>query len=175
MSNLLAQTIPSAISGTRIVIGLAFPWIPPEWRLPAAVLAAFTDLIDGPLSRWFKTESVFGQMLDPIADKIFLAAVIITALAEGSLVWWEVVLLGTRDLTVLTGCAVVLLIQGWSAWTRMQARLLGKLTTVLQIACVLVLLWGEGSLLRILLIPTAIVGLLAFVDYFVAFRGRRSD
>ena len=41
------------------------------------VLASFTDYLDGLLARLFKEESKLGELLDPIADKLLIAAVII--------------------------------------------------------------------------------------------------
>ena len=38
------------------------------------VLASFTDYLDGLLARLFKEESKLGELLDPIADKILIAA-----------------------------------------------------------------------------------------------------
>lgn len=35
-------------------------------------IAGFTDIIDGPIARWLKIETVFGSYLDRIADKIFI-------------------------------------------------------------------------------------------------------
>ena len=41
------------------------------------VLASFTDYLDGLLARLFKEESRLGELLDPIADKIIVAAALI--------------------------------------------------------------------------------------------------
>ena len=41
------------------------------------VLASFTDYLDGLLARLFKEESKLGELLDPIADKILVAAALI--------------------------------------------------------------------------------------------------
>ena len=38
------------------------------------VLASFTDFLDGLLARLYKEESKLGELLDPIADKILVAA-----------------------------------------------------------------------------------------------------
>ena len=40
-------------------------------------LASFTDYLDGLLARMFKEESKLGELLDPIADKILVAAALI--------------------------------------------------------------------------------------------------
>ena len=164
------QFIPGAISFLRILIGLAFPWLPGEWRLPAVVLGGLTDLLDGQVSRLLKAQSLWGRLLDPIADKIFFFAVVGTLLADGSLAWWEALLVGTRDLAVLIGAGIMLLKKGWALSARMYPRLLGKLTTGLQILYVVALLWDPQTLAGVLLVPTAVASCLAAVDYYFAMR-----
>lgn len=170
MTPVLAQLIPSTISGVRILIGLAFPWIPAEWRLVAVLTAGVSDLIDGPISRWLKSDGRFGQLLDPIADKIFLLCVLITVVMDGSVAWWELILIGGRDLAIFLVCVVLLATHGRNSWQEFRPRVLGKATTVLQIAFVLALLGGLETLTRILLPVTAVVGMLAVVDYCIAYR-----
>ena len=41
------------------------------------VLASFTDFLDGLLARLYKEESKLGELLDPIADKIIVAAALV--------------------------------------------------------------------------------------------------
>ena len=41
------------------------------------VLASFTDFLDGLLARLYKEESKLGELLDPIADKILVAAALV--------------------------------------------------------------------------------------------------
>jgi phosphatidylglycerophosphate synthase len=163
------KLIPSAISGLRIVIGLAFPWLPLEWRLPAALTAAVSDMIDGPVSRWLKADSPFGRLLDPIADKIFLGGVLATVLVESSLAWYSFVLVAARDLAVLLACAILFFREGVSSWRRLRARLLGKATTVLQVAFLLALVCGYDVLAQYLVLPTAVLGVAAVVDYLLTF------
>ena len=46
------------------------------------VLASFTDFLDGLLARLYKEESKLGELLDPIADKILVAAAIVILTRE---------------------------------------------------------------------------------------------
>lgn len=166
----IVPLIPCSITSLRIGIGLAFPWLPTEWRLLAVAFAAFTDLIDGPISRWLKVDGFVGQVLDPIADKVCLAGVLITLLLDGSLQWSEMLLVGARDwLLVLAFACLFLQRRNWD-WRPMPARWPGKATTVLQTAFVLALL-GGSSLAQVLVVPTALLGIVAVAVYFVAFVG----
>jgi phosphatidylglycerophosphate synthase len=167
------KLIPSAVSVFRLGIGLAFPWLPSDWRLVAAIVAALSDLLDGPLSRWLQVEGKFGQILDPIADKIFVAGVLITLLLDGQLAWWEIALVGTRDFAVLLAAAALAIREGLSAWHRMPPRFLGKLTTAVQFAFILSFCWEVNVLTHGLAIAVAVVGAAALVDYVIAHRATR--
>ena len=54
-------------------------------------LASFTDYLDGLLARMFKEESKLGELLDPIADKILVAAALILLVMNGTIKNYEVI------------------------------------------------------------------------------------
>lgn len=54
-------------------------------------LGCITDYLDGYIARRYKLESNFGKFLDPVADKIFIATVLIALVANGNLDGWWVV------------------------------------------------------------------------------------
>lgn len=132
-------TIPNALSVLRIVLGLSFPWFPTAWRLPVIMIAALTDLLDGATGRLFGVCSRTGRVLDPVADKVFVAGALATFLYEGSLSIAEILLLGARDLVVIAGTFVGVAMRRWSAFERMTPSLLAKATTVTQFAFFLVI------------------------------------
>ena len=160
---------PNAISLLRLLLGLAFPWLPAIWRLPVVILAAFTDGADGQASRWLRAESKLGVILDPIADKVFFTAVVVTLLLDGNATWLEVVLISLRDLMVLVGGLAAWLRDGGSSWRRMQPRPLGKLATVLQFAFIVVVLVEAAAWRTPLLLATALISGLAGMDYVWAY------
>ena len=55
------------------------------------VLASFTDFLDGLLARLYKEESKLGELLDPIADKILVAAALVLLVMNGIIKNYEVV------------------------------------------------------------------------------------
>ena len=67
----------------RIGLALAFPWVPRSWRGGLVVAAGLSDLFDGRLSRALQGTSTFGQILDPLADKLFVGIVLLTLAARG--------------------------------------------------------------------------------------------
>ena len=53
------------------------------------VIASITDYFDGYLARAWNQSSTIGRMLDPIADKLLVAAVLLLLAAEGSIAGWS--------------------------------------------------------------------------------------
>lgn len=53
------------------------------------VAAAITDFFDGYLARAWGQQSALGRMLDPIADKLLVAASLLVLVAEGSIGGWS--------------------------------------------------------------------------------------
>ena len=67
------------------------------------VLASFTDYLDGLLARLFKEESKLGELLDPIADKILVAAALILLVMNGTIKNYEVIaaiIILTREILI---------------------------------------------------------------------------
>lgn len=99
--------IPNGLTVTRLVAGLLFPFAGPGLRVVLLLYAGISDLIDGEISRRLGATSRFGQQLDPIADKVVVLSVAGTFLWEGSIQWWELLLVAMRDVTVLAIILVV--------------------------------------------------------------------
>ncbi len=55
------------------------------------VIASFTDYLDGLLARLYKEESKLGELLDPIADKILVAAALVLLIMNGIIKNYEVI------------------------------------------------------------------------------------
>ena len=67
------------------------------------IIASFTDFLDGLLARMFKEESQLGELLDPIADKIIVAAALILLVMNSTIKNYEVIaaiIILTREILV---------------------------------------------------------------------------
>ena len=163
--------MPNILTSVRILLALLYPFIPAGWRVPIVALALTTEYLDGALSRAFKTTSRLGQLLDPIADKLFFAAVAFTFIREGNLTLGEFALLGMRDLSVLAAVLWTLARGRYSLMGQMKPLILGKAVTVFQyFVCFDVLV--AGSLNRPLFYATAALSFAAAAQYAAAFRKR---
>jgi CDP-diacylglycerol--glycerol-3-phosphate 3-phosphatidyltransferase len=67
------------------------------------VLAAVTDVLDGYLARRLDEVSEFGKIIDPLADKVFVGAIVVQMLVMGLLPVWFVAVVLARDILILLG------------------------------------------------------------------------
>ena len=124
-----AFAVADGITLLRIPLAIAFPFFPGrDVRLALLVLAAATDLGDGIVARRFGG-SRLGVVLDPVADKLFMAFAFGVVLFSGALAWYEIVAVLARDI-VATIAFVVTSFTGRTA--SVPARVGGKAVTLMQ-------------------------------------------
>ena len=107
------------------------------------VLASFTDFLDGLLARMYKEESKLGELLDPIADKILVAAALILLVMNGTIKNYEVI----AAIIILTREILISGLREFLAKGRitMQVTGLSKLKTFIQMTSIAILLTGESG------------------------------
>ena len=105
------------------------------------VVASFTDFLDGLLARMYKEESQLGELLDPIADKIIVAAALILLVMNGIIKNYEVIaaiIILTREI-LISGLREFLA----KGKIKLPVSNLAKLKTFLQMFSISILLTGE--------------------------------
>tara|TARA_Y100000590_G_scaffold185291_1_gene211103 strand:+ start:19 stop:603 length:585 start_codon:yes stop_codon:yes gene_type:complete len=105
------------------------------------VIASFTDFLDGLLARMYKEESKLGELLDPIADKIIVAAALILLVMDGTIKNYEVlaaIIILTREI-LISGLREFLAI----GRIKLPVSNLAKYKTFLQMFSISILLTGE--------------------------------
>lgn len=65
--------------------GLWLRWV----ALAIYITAAITDLLDGYLARMWGQQSIFGRMLDPIADKLLVSSCLLMLAADSTIRGWS--------------------------------------------------------------------------------------
>lgn len=128
----------------------------PAWSWAAGAVffvAGLTDLADGWLARRMKKVSVLGQYLDPVADKLLVASLLIALVGEGRAPAWIAIVIIGREIAV-TGMRALAAIKGFNVPSDMW----GKWKTAVQMLALLLLvmhyplggfdphLWGMTSL-----------------------------
>ena len=129
-------------------------------RLGIVAAAAVTDLCDGWIAR--RTGgSRWGPILDPVADKAFMATAFITLASHGVLHPLEITAVLLRDIVAVLAFAGTLFLRRPVA---LPARAGGKAVTVLQVLTLLALL-AASPLSRPLAWATGAVSVYAIWDY----------
>ena len=106
------------------------------WAFGVFVFAALTDTVDGRVARRYGYVTRFGQLADPIADKLLIGGVLVLLAGIGEVPWWIVLAILARELAVtllrvrlLSGRDVVMPANSW-----------GKAKTLAQIVAVALVL-----------------------------------
>jgi len=135
-------TIGRIIIVPIFVISFYFPGLYGD-IIPLAlfVTASFTDFLDGLLARMYKEESKLGELLDPIADKIIVAAALILLVMDGTIKNYEVIaaiIILTREI-LISGLREFLA----KGKIKLPVSNLAKLKTFLQMFSISILLTGD--------------------------------
>jgi len=110
------------------------------------VAAGITDWVDGYLARRLKQQSAFGAFLDPVADKLMVAAALLVLLALGRVSDIVALIIIGREITISA-------LREWMAQIgaskSVAVNMLGKLKTTFQMIAIPLLLF-EGKLLDVI-------------------------
>jgi CDP-diacylglycerol---glycerol-3-phosphate 3-phosphatidyltransferase len=192
----LRVNLPNSITLTRIAAIPLLIWILCTPRLSEAngereilastvfILASITDGIDGYLARKRGQITTMGMLLDPLADKLLIAAAFVTLVQfNPALVpaWMAVVIIGREFL--VSGLRSIAASEGFT----IQASELGKFKMLVQIISVVAVIlarrWHDWPLGSIYVFPVywiarlaiwfmVLLSLVSAIDYFVAFWSR---
>jgi cardiolipin synthase (CMP-forming) len=103
------------------------------WALVLFVVAGFSDGLDGLLARKLHQQTLLGQYLDPIADKLLLSTMFPVLSILHKIPWKFTVLVFSRDISILAASAVLFAISGLRDF---RPSIFGKANTFSQIAAV---------------------------------------
>jgi len=128
-------TWPNALSAARLAGVPVFLWLVIGPRtattdlIAAGILglAGITDWLDGKLARMLNQQSRLGQLLDPAADRLYIAATIIALAVRGIMPWWLFGAIAGRELIV--GVALLVL-QRRTTYGSLQVSFVGKTATL---------------------------------------------
>lgn len=139
-------TLPNLLSMIRLAGVPLFLWLVlgPEadgWALALLMVAGVTDFLDGYLARKLNQTSAVGQILDPVADRLYILAVVIGLALRDVIPWWMAVSLPLRD-ALMWGLVPLLRTRGYSA---LPVHFLGKAATFNLLYAFPLLLLGDGD------------------------------
>jgi cardiolipin synthase (CMP-forming) len=153
-------TIPNAISAARLAGVPVFLWLvlgPLEpnadyWAVALLILAGLSDWLDGKIARALNQGSRLGEVLDPAADRLYIAATIIALAVREIIPWWLVTILALRELVVGVALAVLKRRAGFGT---LHVSLVGKTATLCLLYAFPLLFLGDhpgwaGTLARVI-------------------------
>jgi cardiolipin synthase len=143
-------TWPNALSALRLAGVPVFLWLVLVPRTATADLiaagilglAGITDWLDGKLARMLNQQSRLGQLLDPAADRLYIAATIIALAVRGIMPWWLFAAIAGRELIV--GVALLVL-QRRTVYGALQVSFVGKAATLCLMYAFPLLFLGDHS------------------------------
>ena len=139
-------TLPNVISMLRLAGVPLFLWlvIGPEadvWALVVLMIAGFSDWLDGYLARRLDQMSKLGEILDPVADRLYILAAVIGLLYRDIIPWWVALIIPLRD-ALLWILVPFLRTRGYSA---LPVHYLGKAATAALLYSFPMLFLGDGD------------------------------
>ena len=153
-------TIPNAISAARLAGVPVFLWLvlgvqtatADYWAVALLIVAGLSDWLDGKIARALNQGSRLGEVLDPAADRLYIAATIVALAVREIIPWWLVAILALRELTVGVALAVLRQRAGFST---LQVSFVGKGATLCLLYAFPLLFLGDhpgwgGTLARVL-------------------------
>jgi cardiolipin synthase (CMP-forming) len=98
-------TLPNVLSVVRLVGVPVYLWLLVEgevaWAGLLLVVSGLTDYLDGKIARRYGLVSRLGQLLDPIADRLYIATTLLSLAWFDVIPWWLVGVLVARDALIL--------------------------------------------------------------------------
>lgn len=185
------MNLPNKLTIMRIILVpfcvffIAYPIlgeiVSPIVALVIFCVTSLTDMLDGKIARKYNLVTDFGKFLDPVADKLLIigsySAILFAHRTEtlfASFAFWALFIIFFRELAVTSMRAIVI------GKVDVAANWMGKVKTVSQMACVIVVLIeplvcklfsiNTHSIASIvLLVFSAFMALISGINYFIAY------
>ena len=104
-----------------------------KWALALFILAGMSDGLDGLLARTLHQQTLLGQYLDPIADKLLMSTMFLVLSIERMIPWKYTVVVFSRDVSILLISGVLFMIAGLRDF---RPSIFGKGNTFAQVAAI---------------------------------------
>ena len=139
-------TAPNVVSMSRLAGVPLFLWLvlgphADVWALVVLMVSGVTDWLDGYLARRLHQTTKLGELLDPVADRLYILAVVVGLAFRDIIPWWLAVILPLRDL-LLWALVPFLRTRGYSA---LPVHFLGKAATFNLLYAFPLLFIGDGD------------------------------
>jgi cardiolipin synthase (CMP-forming) len=122
-------TVPNVLSALRLVGVPVFLWLlfthQDIWAFVVLLLSGVTDYLDGKIARRFNLVSRVGELLDPLADRLYVLTTLVALTIRDIIPLWLLLVLVARDLFM----GVVILLLKRVGQTGLPVHFVGKAAT----------------------------------------------
>jgi phosphatidylglycerophosphate synthase len=161
------RALPNIISLSRVLLAAGFVVFKRvDVRLGLIGVAGLTDFFDGWLARRAQWTTRWGALIDPFADRVFTLVAVSTFLFTGALSTVGYFVMISRDLMTAIGFLVSRVVP-WLQAVKFEARMSGKIVTVLQLITFVALL-GLPSMVTFCLWLVGLTSAYSVADYTYA-------
>jgi cardiolipin synthase len=147
-------TPPNVLSMLRLACVPLFLWLiltyQDNWALVVLTLSGVSDYLDGKIARHFHLVSRVGQLLDPLADRLYILSTLLGLAWREIIPWWLVAILVSRE---VFGTALLMVVRHYG-YRALPVHFIGKAATFdLLFAFPLILLGQGDSMLAAVALP----------------------
>lgn len=131
------------------------------------ILAGITDFLDGYIARKYNLITKLGKVLDPLADKLMMFAVLISLVSIKLIPKWVMIILVGKEILMILGGSILYIFKGNQV---LPSNVFGKIATVFFYVATMVTIFKPKTILsKNLFIITIILNIVAFINYFLIF------
>jgi cardiolipin synthase len=147
-------TVPNVLSMLRLVGVPVFLWLilsrDDGWAVVVLTLSGVSDYLDGKIARAYNMVSSVGQLLDPLADRLYILSTLLGLAWREIIPWWLVAVLVGRE---VFGTALLMVVRHYG-YRALPVHFIGKAATFdLLYAFPLILLGQSGSIFSTIALP----------------------
>lgn len=157
------SSLPNLLTGLRILLLVPIAWT--MWSghyLPCLIMlivAGVSDALDGFLARRLDSISRFGELADPIADKLLAFVVVVMMLATGLLPLWLGVIVIAREVVIVSGA---LAFRSVVKRLDIEPLLISRINTVVQVFVLCTIIAAQTEIAYLAVITSGFVNLVGY-------------
>lgn len=138
-------TPPNVLSMLRLVCVPIFLWLiltyQDNWALLVLMLSGVSDYLDGKIARHYNQVTRVGQLLDPLADRLYILSTLLGLAWREVIPWWLVAILVARE---IFGTALLLVVRHYG-YRALPVHFIGKAATFNLLCAFPLVLLGQGN------------------------------
>ena len=138
-------TPPNILSMLRLVVVPIFLWLilshQDGWAVVVLTLSGVSDYFDGKIARRYNLVSRVGQLLDPLADRLYILSTLLGLAWREIIPWWLVAILVSRE---VFGTALVIVVRHYG-YRALPVHFIGKAATFDLLYAFPLILLGQGD------------------------------